>query len=125
MCNVEGFIIASLNFTNILPISAFAFVSYASPSEATLLPIFQDSKTGVKANPLSESAILQQLVQNQQANPNQDPSPQSCPMTPKTESEYEKPSASKLNEQIIQITGSTVFGGESETITLEEFIEKN
>ncbi len=112
-----------LNFIDILLISAFAFVSYASPSEASLIPIIQDSETGVRANPLSESAILQQLVQNQQANPNQDPSPQSCPIAPKTESENEKLSASKFKEQTIQIIGSTVFGEEGETITLEEFIQ--
>ncbi len=98
-------------------------MSYASPSEASLIPIIQDSETGVRANPLSESAILQQLVQNQQANPNQDPSPQSCPIAPKTESENEKLSASKFKEQTIQIIGSTVFGEEGETITLEEFIQ--
>ena len=135
MYDVEEFIIASLNFIDILLISFFAAVSYASPSEARLLPIIRDSGTGTTHNPLSESAVLQQLAQNQQANPNQDPSPPSCPIAPKTESEEEKLSTPELNEQTIpnrqtikvetiKVTGSTVFGGEGETITLEEFIEK-
>ena len=139
MYDAEEFIIASLNFIDIFLISFFAGVLHASPSEASLIPIIRDSETGVKTNPFSESAILQQLTQNQQVDPNQERSSPStalfCPIPAKTESEEEKPSAPELNEQTIpnrqtiqvekiEVTGSTVFGREGETITLEELIEK-
>ena len=88
-------------------------MSYVSASEAKLLPIILDSET----------ATLQQLGQNQQVNPNPDPLPSSCPIAPKTESQNEKLSVSELNEQTIQIIGSTVFGEKGTIITLEEFIE--
>ena len=130
---------ALLNIIDICLIALFAGVSYASPRKAGLLQILGDSETEVEIPTLSENAILQPLAQNQQEDPNQDPSPSStppfCPTASKTEFEEEKSSASELNEQQIpykqtiqvnniKVTGSTIFAGEGNTITLEELIEK-
>ncbi len=125
MYDVEDLRTASLNFINIILISFFSAMSYVSSSEAKLVPIIIDSETEsfIKDNPLSKTATLQQLAQNQQVNPKQDPSLSSCPIAPKTESKNEKLLISKLKEQTIQIIGSTVFGVEGATITLQEFIE--
>lgn len=141
MCEAEELTTASLHSINPLLTALVASLSFASPSEASVLPIIGDSETKVRTIPISESSILQQLelAQNQQAYPNQDlllqSTPLLCPFPAKKPSQEEKLCASKLNEQktpnrqkiqvkTIKVTGSAYFAGQGKTITLEEFIEK-
>ena len=115
-------------------VSSLVGIASISPSYASLTTTAQDSEVVVRSALPPEGGSPEQLAQNQQVNPNQDRSspstPLLCPIPAKTESEEEKSSASEPNEQTIpdrqtiQVTGSTFFGREGATITLEELIEE-
>lgn len=129
----------ALYFIHSLFIALFASVSYASSCGASLLPIIRDLEPRVSTTPLSESTISQKLAQNQRTDSNQDTSPLSNNLldsiSPKTEPEEEEPFLSELNERTIpnrqnilvekiEVIGSSFFGREDATITLEELIEE-